>query len=62
MHTPNLDKLASEGVQFNQAYVNIAVCKVAANIDRAQRKFKDFIIIIQKPKQMFQMPQLFSNF
>ena len=26
MHTPNLDKLASEGVQFNQAYVNIAVC------------------------------------
>jgi arylsulfatase A-like enzyme len=26
MHTPNLDKLASEGVQFNNAYVNIAVC------------------------------------
>ena len=26
MITPNLDKLASEGVQFNQAYVNIAVC------------------------------------
>ena len=26
MHTPNLDKLASQGVQFNQAYVNIAVC------------------------------------
>ena len=29
MHTPNLDKLASEGVQFNQAYVNIAVCGAA---------------------------------
>ena len=26
MHTPNLDKLASESIQFNQAYVNIAVC------------------------------------
>ena len=26
MKTPNLDKLASEGVQFNQAYTNIAVC------------------------------------
>ena len=26
MVTPNLDKLASEGVQFNEAYVNIAVC------------------------------------
>ena len=25
MKTPNLDKLASEGVQFNQAYTNIAV-------------------------------------
>ena len=26
MKTPNIDKLASEGVQFNQAYTNIAVC------------------------------------
>ena len=26
MKTPNLDKLASEGVQFDQAYTNIAVC------------------------------------
>tara|TARA_B100001769_G_scaffold14001_1_gene9581 strand:+ start:1667 stop:3112 length:1446 start_codon:yes stop_codon:yes gene_type:complete len=26
MITPNIDKLASEGIQFNQAYVNIAVC------------------------------------
>ena len=26
MKTPNLDKLASEGVQFNQAYTSIAVC------------------------------------
>ena len=26
MVTPNLNKLASEGVQFNEAYVNIAVC------------------------------------
>ena len=26
MKTPNIDKLASEGMQFNQAYTNIAVC------------------------------------
>jgi arylsulfatase A-like enzyme len=26
MKTPNLNKLASEGVQFDQAYTNIAVC------------------------------------
>ena len=26
MKTPNIDKLASQGVQFNQAYTNIAVC------------------------------------
>ena len=26
MKTPNIDKLASEGVQFNQAYTNVAVC------------------------------------
>ena len=26
MKTPNIDKLASEGIQFNQAYTNIAVC------------------------------------
>ena len=26
MITPNIDKLASEGVQFNQAYTNVAVC------------------------------------
>ena len=26
MKTPNIDKLASEGVQFNQAHTNIAVC------------------------------------
>jgi len=26
MITPNINKLASEGVQFNQAYTNVAVC------------------------------------
>ena len=26
MITPNIDNLASDGIQFNQAYVNIAVC------------------------------------
>ena len=26
MITPNIDKLAKDGIQFNQAYVNIAVC------------------------------------
>ena len=26
MITPNIDKLASEGLQFNNAYTNIAVC------------------------------------
>jgi hypothetical protein len=26
MITPNLDKLASEGLQFNNAFTNIAVC------------------------------------
>ena len=26
MITPNIDKLAKQGVQFNQAYTNVAVC------------------------------------
>ena len=26
IHSPNIDKLAKKGVQFNQAYANIAVC------------------------------------
>lgn len=47
MITPNIDKLASEGVQFNQAYTNIAVCgasraSVMTGIRPSVTRFNDF--------------------
>ena len=33
MITPNIDKLASEGVQFNNAFTNIAVCGARIKFD-----------------------------
>ena len=47
MITPNIDKLASEGLQFNQAYTNIAVCgasraSIMTGIRPSQTRFNDF--------------------
>lgn len=47
MITPNIDKLASEGVQFNQAYTNIAVCgasraSLMTGIRPSETRFNDF--------------------
>jgi len=47
MITPNIDKLASEGIQFNNAFTNIAVCgasraSVMTGIRPSQQRFNDF--------------------
>tara|TARA_B110000003_G_scaffold91431_1_gene93644 strand:+ start:13563 stop:15047 length:1485 start_codon:yes stop_codon:yes gene_type:complete len=47
MITPNLDQLASEGVQFNKAYTNIAVCgasraSIMTGIRPSQKRFNDY--------------------
>ncbi len=47
MITPNIDKLASEGLQFNNAFTNIAVCgasraSVMTGIRPSQDRFNDF--------------------
>ena len=47
MITPNLDKLASEGVQFNNAFTNIAVCgasraSIMTGIRPSETRFNDF--------------------
>ena len=47
MVTPNIDKLASEGLQFNNAYTNIAVCgasraSIMTGIRPSEKRFNDF--------------------
>ena len=47
MITPNIDKLASEGLQFNNAYTNIAVCgasraSLMTGIRPSQNRFNDY--------------------
>ena len=47
MITPNIDKLASEGVQFNNAYTNIAVCgasraSIMTGIRPSEKRFNDY--------------------
>ena len=47
MITPNIDKLASEGVQFNNAFTNIAVCgasraSIMTGIRPSEKRFNDF--------------------
>lgn len=47
MITPNLDKLASEGIQFNNAFTNIAVCgasraSIMTGIRPSQKRFTDY--------------------
>ena len=33
--SPNLDKLASEGIRFEHAHVSIGVCQPSVHVDRA---------------------------
>ena len=47
MITPNIDKLASEGLQFNNAFTNIAVCGasracIMTGIRPSQERFNDY--------------------
>ena len=47
MITPNIDKLASEGLQFNNAFTNIAVCgasraSIMTGIRPSQARFNDY--------------------
>tara|TARA_B100001063_G_scaffold82996_1_gene77378 strand:+ start:1421 stop:2917 length:1497 start_codon:yes stop_codon:yes gene_type:complete len=47
MITPNIDKLASEGIQFNNAFTNIAVCgasraSIMTGIRPSQKRFNDY--------------------
>ena len=47
MITPNIDKLASEGLQFNNAFTNIAVCgasraSIMTGIRPSQNRFNDY--------------------
>jgi len=47
MITPNLDKLASQGLQFNNAFTNIAVCgasraSIMTGIRPSQSRFNDY--------------------
>ena len=47
MITPYMDKLASEGVQFNNAFTNIAVCgasraSIMTGIRPSEKRFNDF--------------------
>jgi len=47
MITPNMDKLASEGLQFNNAYTNVAVCgasraSIMTGIRPSEKRFNDF--------------------
>lgn len=47
MITPNMDKLASQGLQFNNAYTNVAVCgasraSVMTGIRPSQTRFTDY--------------------
>jgi iduronate 2-sulfatase len=47
MITPNIDKLASEGLQFDNAYTNIAVCgasrsSIMTGIRPSQSRFNDY--------------------
>jgi arylsulfatase A-like enzyme len=47
MITPNIDKLASEGLQFNNAFTNIAVCgasraSIMTGIRPSQDRFNDY--------------------
>ncbi len=57
MITPNIDKLASEGVQFNNAFTNIAVCgasraSLMTGIRPSEKRFNDFPLVLLK---MFRM-------
>lgn len=47
MITPNIDKLASEGLQFNNAYTNVAVCgasraSIMTGIRPSETRFNDY--------------------
>ena len=47
MITPNMDKLAIDGIQFNNAFTNIAVCgasraSIMTGIRPSEKRFNDF--------------------
>ena len=67
MITPNIDKLASEGLQFNNAYTNIAVCgasraSLMTGIRPSLNRFNDFSTRAQvDAPQAISLNQLFMD-
>ena len=67
MITPNIDKLASEGLQFNNAYTNIAVCgasraSLMTGIRPSLNRFNDFSSRAQvDTPQAISLNQLFMD-
>ena len=67
MITPNIDKLASEGLQFNNAYTNIAVCgasraSLMTGIRPSLNRFNDFSTRAQvDTPQAISLNQLFMD-
>ena len=67
MITPNIDKLASEGLQFNNAYTNIAVCgasraSLMTGIRPSLNRFNDFSTRAQDDTpQAISLNQLFMD-
>ena len=60
MITPNIDKLASQGLQFNKAYTNIAVCgasraSIMTGIRPSQKRFNDY-----RTRASFDVPEAIS--
>ena len=67
MITPNIDKLASEGLQFNNAYTNIAVCgasraSLMTGIRPSLNRFNDFSTRAQvDTPQAISLNQIFKD-
>lgn len=67
IQSPNIDKLAKEGIQFNSAYCNVAVCgasraSMLTGIRPTKNIFRDYKVFVQEDTpNVTTLPQLFKQ-
>jgi arylsulfatase A-like enzyme len=67
IQSPNIDKLASEGIQFNNAYCNVAVCgasraSMLTGMRPTRNIFRDYKVFVQDDTpNVTTLPQLFKS-
>ncbi|TLX72781.1 sulfatase [Labilibacter sediminis] len=67
IHSPNIDALADKGIQFNNAYCNVAVCgasraSMLTGLRPTRNRFRDYQTFVQvDTPNAITLPQVFKN-